>query len=61
MDGSLLASIGWRPAVAIGDGLAATVDWYRANEPWWRAVKSGSWDSYYEQQYAARLASSANA
>ena len=26
------------------DGLAATVDWYRANEAWWRAARSGDWD-----------------
>ena len=61
MDGALLASLGWRPEVAIEHGLKSTVDWYRTNEPWWREVKSGSWDSYYARQYAARLASSANA
>ncbi len=33
------------------DGLAATVDWYRANEAWWRAARSGDWDAYYARQY----------
>jgi dTDP-glucose 4,6-dehydratase len=29
----------WRPRVAFSDGLAATVQWYLANEPWWRALQ----------------------
>jgi dTDP-glucose 4,6-dehydratase len=61
MDGSKLAALGWRNRVAFRDGLAATVDWYRANEPWWRAAKSGDWDAYYERQYGARLAASTEA
>jgi dTDP-glucose 4,6-dehydratase len=61
MDGSLLASLGWSPEVTLDRGLAGTVDWYRKNEPWWRAAKSGSWDGYYERQYGARLANSVSA
>jgi len=61
MDGSKLAALGWRNRVSFADGLAATVDWYRANEPWWRAAKSGDWDAYYERQYGARLAASTEA
>jgi dTDP-glucose 4,6-dehydratase len=30
--------LGYRPAHSIGDGLAETVAWYLANEPWWRAI-----------------------
>jgi dTDP-glucose 4,6-dehydratase len=56
MDGSRLAALGWRPATAFEDGLAATVDWYRANEAWWRAARSGDWDGWYERQYGHRLA-----
>ena len=37
---------------------AATVDWFRANEAWWRAIKAGDWDAYYERQYGRRLAGS---
>jgi dTDP-glucose 4,6-dehydratase len=61
MDGSKVAALGWRNRVAFPDGLAATVDWFRANEPWWRAAKSGDWDAYYERQYGARLAASTEA
>jgi dTDP-glucose 4,6-dehydratase len=56
IDGSRLAALGWRPATGFEDGLAATVDWYRANEAWWRAARSGDWDGWYERQYGHRLA-----
>ena len=61
LDGSKVAALGWRNRVSFADGLATTVDWYRANEPWWRAAKSGDWDAYYERQYGARLAASTEA
>ena len=56
MDGSKLHALGWRPATSFEDGLAATVDWYRDNEAWWRSAKSGDWDGWYERQYGRRLA-----
>ena len=57
MDGSKVAELGWRPEVPFERGLAATVDWFVANEVWWRAVRSGDWDTFYERQYGARLRS----
>jgi len=56
MDGARLRALGWRPTVTFEDGLASTVDWFRANEAWWRAARSGSWDDWYERQYGRRLA-----
>ena len=50
------AALGWRNRRRVRGGLAATVDWFRANEAWWRAIRSGDWDAYYERQYGARLA-----
>jgi dTDP-glucose 4,6-dehydratase len=44
--------------VTFDEGLAETVDWYVGNEPWWRAIRSGDWDSYYARQYGDRLAES---
>jgi dTDP-glucose 4,6-dehydratase len=29
----------WQPKYDLESGLKATVDWYKANEPWWRAAK----------------------
>jgi dTDP-glucose 4,6-dehydratase len=57
MDGSKLAALGWQPKTSFEDGLARTVDWFVANEPWWRAARSGDWDAYYERQYGSRLRS----
>ncbi len=31
--------LGWRPSVTLQEGLERTVDWYLANEPWWRALQ----------------------
>jgi dTDP-glucose 4,6-dehydratase len=32
--------LGWRPSVTLEQGLALTVDWYLANEAWWRALEA---------------------
>ncbi len=56
MDGSKLAALGWRPSTTFEAGLPATVDWYLANEAWWRATRSGAWDDWYARQYGRRLA-----
>ena len=61
MDGSKLNALGWRNRVGFEAGIAATVEWFRANEAWWRSAKSGDWDAYYARQYGARLASSTEA
>ena len=44
--------LGWRPARAFDAGLVETVQWYRANERWWRPLKTGAFEDYYARQYA---------
>jgi dTDP-glucose 4,6-dehydratase len=45
----LRTELGWEPTYRdFESGLAATVDWYRANEHWWRPVKQAT-----EAKYAA--------
>ncbi len=34
--------LGWRPKHTVDQGLALTVDWYLANESWWRPLLSRS-------------------
>lgn len=33
------AELGWSPSVTLDEGLAKTVDWYLAQENWWRAIQ----------------------
>jgi dTDP-glucose 4,6-dehydratase len=61
MDGRRLASLGWHNRMAFDDGLAATIDWFVEHQDWWRMVKSGDWDAWYQRQYASRLAGSTEA
>ncbi len=35
----IAAELGWRPSVTLEQGLARTVDWYLANEAWWRPLQ----------------------
>jgi len=55
LESARLRATGWRPRRSFDEGLAATVDWYRDQRPWWEAVKSGAYRDYYERMYASRL------
>lgn len=35
------AAVGWRPKQTFESGLRLTVEWYLANEDWWRNIRSG--------------------
>jgi len=56
LDTSKLRSLGWAPEVPFEQGLRDTVDWYRGNEWWWRAIKEQdpAFRSYYNAQYERR-------
>jgi dTDP-glucose 4,6-dehydratase len=43
--------LGFTPSVTYEDGLASTLDWYLANEPWWRAVQSGTYRDWVASHY----------
>jgi dTDP-glucose 4,6-dehydratase len=49
--------LGWRPRRPFGQGLLEMEAWYRANEPWWRSIKTQKegFRTYYKKQYGARL------
>ena len=34
--------LGWRPSVTVEEGLKRTVEWYLANEAWWRPLQDRS-------------------
>jgi dTDP-glucose 4,6-dehydratase len=54
LDTAKLRALGWSPRVPFDDGLRSTIAWYRANESWWRPLKTGEYLEYYKRQYAQR-------
>jgi dTDP-glucose 4,6-dehydratase len=53
-DAKIRAELGVVPRVAFDEGLRATVRWYIDNEPWWRAVQSGEYQSFYDRWYVRK-------
>ncbi|HEY6867642.1 MAG TPA: dTDP-glucose 4,6-dehydratase [Candidatus Eisenbacteria bacterium] len=45
---------GWAPAIPFAEGIRRTVEWFRANEAWWRPIKQGEFRQYYERMYGSR-------
>jgi len=50
----LARDVGFRAQTPFAEGIAATVDWYVANEPWWRAIQGGSYRDWIRLQYGNR-------
>jgi dTDP-glucose 4,6-dehydratase len=46
--------LGWEPKWTFERGIAATIEWFKQNEKWWRDIKTGEYLKYYEQQYRSR-------
>jgi dTDP-glucose 4,6-dehydratase len=53
LDTTKLRDLGWAPVVNFDEGLADTVEWYRASEWWWRPIKDedAEYRAYYQAQY----------
>jgi len=51
----LQSELGWEPEVTFDKGLEATVQWYVENRPWWKDIKSGSYQEFYQLYYAGRV------
>ncbi len=42
--------LGWKPKYRnFGEGLLATIAWYRDNESWWRSAKDATEAKYAEE------------
>jgi dTDP-glucose 4,6-dehydratase len=53
VDSSKIARLGFTARTLLATGLAATVRWYLENEPWWKAIVSGQYRTWYANQYSA--------
>jgi dTDP-glucose 4,6-dehydratase len=53
-DRKIERELGWSRARRFEEGLQATIAWYRANQPWWQAVQSGEYRTWYEKNYGGR-------
>jgi dTDP-glucose 4,6-dehydratase len=42
LDTTKLRALGWQPQVGFAEGLRETVQWYQANESWWRPIKQSN-------------------
>jgi len=46
--------LGWKPAHDFKQWLQKTIEWYTNNQTWWRRVKSGEYQEYYQKQYGQK-------
>lgn len=53
-DSKIERELGWQRTRRFEEGLESTIAWYRANQPWWNAVKSGEYMTWYERNYGTR-------
>ncbi|MBI4136618.1 dTDP-glucose 4,6-dehydratase [Candidatus Roizmanbacteria bacterium] len=44
--------LGWEPQHDFDTWLEKTIDWFVEHEDWWRRVKSGDYQKYYQKQYS---------
>ncbi|MCX7983466.1 MAG: dTDP-glucose 4,6-dehydratase [Bacteroidetes bacterium] len=46
--------LGWKPRYTFEQGIRETIEWYIANQDWWRRIISGEYKEYYRQMYVYR-------
>ena len=44
----------WKPVYDFDTWLEKTIAWYKTHENWWKSVKSGAYQQYYQQQYGGK-------
>jgi len=43
--------LGWEPLHSFDEWMVKTVEWYIQNQEWWKKIKAGTYQEYYEKQY----------
>ena len=49
VDTAKIRALGWHPRTGVTDGIAATVEWYRANRAWWEPLVASAEALYADQ------------
>jgi len=44
--------LGWSPSVTLEEGLQKMIDWYKANEAWWKNLKERE-QAFFDKQYSS--------
>jgi dTDP-glucose 4,6-dehydratase len=44
--------LNWQPSVTLEEGLQRTIEWYKANEAWWKPLKEKA-QGFFKQNYKA--------
>jgi dTDP-glucose 4,6-dehydratase len=53
-DRKIERELGFTPGESLDSGVRKTLNWYLANESWWRAVMDGSYREWIQRQYGLR-------
>lgn len=53
------SELNWQPKISFNEGLSETIRWYRENQHWVQAVRSGEYLTYYLKQYGISAQSQA--
>jgi len=43
--------LNWSPQHNFDEALKLTIEWYQNNQDWWKRVKTGAYQEYYNKQY----------
>ncbi len=52
--GKIEKELGWTPRYQFREGMNDTINWYIQNDSWWKKVKSGEYQEYYQKMYGNR-------
>lgn len=47
--------LNYKPKFQIEEYLEKTVNWYQKNIEWWKRIKTGDYQKYYQKQYGGKL------
>jgi len=47
--------LAWEPRIDFETGVKEMIDWYKKNDDWWKRIKSGKYQEYYNEQYSQIL------